>query len=176
MEQSNKNITNAETLTSEREKNLAEENGETQQANINDENMQDYDEQQPSEKDIVQPEDISNAQTENCSENIGRRFHASYAPWKSPTETSFRACVQALLTSYRVPWWRPLRELFTLVKRKNLLGQGRGCREAMELLRCNFCQVLSNHEAGVRWRIVVVELPIGGNFLSHSVDPSLQSF
>ncbi|GFU37334.1 hypothetical protein TNCV_4273191 [Trichonephila clavipes] len=39
-----------------------------------------------------------------------------------------------------------------------------------------FCQVLGNHEAGVRWCIVMVELPIGGNFWSHSVDPSLQSF
>ncbi|GFX95730.1 uncharacterized protein TNCV_4886561 [Trichonephila clavipes] len=66
MEQSNKNITNAETLTSERERNVTKENEETQQANINDENMQDYDDQQPSEKDIVQPEDISNAPTEKC--------------------------------------------------------------------------------------------------------------
>ncbi|GFY21157.1 hypothetical protein TNCV_3992011 [Trichonephila clavipes] len=39
-----------------------------------------------------------------------------------------------------------------------------------------FCQGLGNHEAGVRLRLVVVELPIGGNFWSHSVDPSLQSF
>ncbi|GFT42592.1 uncharacterized protein TNCV_2165101 [Trichonephila clavipes] len=72
MEQSNKyTTTNADTLTSERERNLAKENGETQQANINDENMQDYDDQQPSEKDIVQPEDISNAPTEECLENVG---------------------------------------------------------------------------------------------------------
>ncbi|GFW80269.1 uncharacterized protein TNCV_66011 [Trichonephila clavipes] len=71
MEQSNKNITNAETLTSERERNLAKENGETQQANSNDENMQDYDDQQPSEKDIVQPEDISKAPTEKRLENVG---------------------------------------------------------------------------------------------------------
>ncbi|GFX82347.1 hypothetical protein TNCV_2870281 [Trichonephila clavipes] len=48
---------------------LAKENGEAQQANINDENMQDYDHKQPSEKDIVQPEDISNAPTEKCLEN-----------------------------------------------------------------------------------------------------------
>ncbi|GFT32222.1 uncharacterized protein TNCV_1034911 [Trichonephila clavipes] len=74
MELSNKNITNAETLTSERERNLAKENGETLQANINDENMQDYDDQQPSEKDIVQPEDISNALTEKCLENVGFEF------------------------------------------------------------------------------------------------------
>ncbi|GFU94863.1 hypothetical protein TNCV_820861 [Trichonephila clavipes] len=33
--------------------------------------MQDYDDQQPSEKDIVQPEDISNAPTEKCLENVG---------------------------------------------------------------------------------------------------------
>ncbi|GFX28049.1 uncharacterized protein TNCV_774331 [Trichonephila clavipes] len=71
MEQSNKNITNAETLTSVRERNLAKENGGTQQANKNDENMQDYNDQQPSEKDIVQPEDISNAPTEKCLENVG---------------------------------------------------------------------------------------------------------
>ncbi|GFX87184.1 hypothetical protein TNCV_2059551 [Trichonephila clavipes] len=51
--------------------NLDKENGETQQANINDENMQDYDDQQPSEKDIVQPEDISNGATEKCLENVG---------------------------------------------------------------------------------------------------------
>ncbi|GFW08418.1 uncharacterized protein TNCV_1657321 [Trichonephila clavipes] len=72
MEQSNKNITNPDTLTSERERNLAKENGETQLANINDENIQDYDDQQPSEKDIVQPEDISNAPTEKCLENVGQ--------------------------------------------------------------------------------------------------------
>ncbi|GFW35669.1 hypothetical protein TNCV_4435201 [Trichonephila clavipes] len=59
-----KNITDAETLT--RERNLAKENGETLQANINDENMQDYDDQQPSEKDIVQPEDISNARPKSA--------------------------------------------------------------------------------------------------------------
>ncbi|GFT69429.1 hypothetical protein TNCV_1297351 [Trichonephila clavipes] len=53
------------------ERNLAKENGETQQANINDENMQDYDDQQPSEKDIVQPEDTSNVLTEKCLENVG---------------------------------------------------------------------------------------------------------
>ncbi|GFX01595.1 hypothetical protein TNCV_3970951 [Trichonephila clavipes] len=63
MEQSNKNITNADTLPSKRERNLSKGNGETQQANINDENMQDLDKQQPSEKDIVQPGDISNAPT-----------------------------------------------------------------------------------------------------------------
>ncbi|GFW45553.1 hypothetical protein TNCV_3244931 [Trichonephila clavipes] len=74
MEQSYKNITNAETLTSERERNLAKENEETQQANINDENMQEYDDQQPSEKDIVQPEDISIAPTEKCLENVGYEF------------------------------------------------------------------------------------------------------
>ncbi|GFX77012.1 uncharacterized protein TNCV_1072121 [Trichonephila clavipes] len=74
MEQSNKNITNAETVTSERERNLAKEKRETQQANINDENMQDYDDQQPFEKDIVQPEDISNAPTEKCLENVGHEF------------------------------------------------------------------------------------------------------
>ncbi|GFT62404.1 uncharacterized protein TNCV_4717701 [Trichonephila clavipes] len=71
MEQSNKNKTNAETLTSEGEINLVKENGETQQANISDENMQDYDDQQPSKKDIVQSEDISNAPTEKCLENVG---------------------------------------------------------------------------------------------------------
>ncbi|GFW99368.1 transposable element Tcb1 transposase [Trichonephila clavipes] len=58
------------TLASKREMNLAKENGETQQTNINEENMQDIDKQQPSEKDIVQPEDISNALTEKCLENV----------------------------------------------------------------------------------------------------------
>ncbi|GFT72488.1 putative RNA-directed DNA polymerase from transposon X-element [Trichonephila clavipes] len=71
MERSNKNVTNAETLTSERERNLAKENVETQQANINDDNMQDLDDQQSSEKDIVRPEDISNAPTKKCLENVG---------------------------------------------------------------------------------------------------------
>ncbi|GFT13160.1 hypothetical protein TNCV_4295471 [Trichonephila clavipes] len=55
-------------------RNLSKENGETQQANINDENMQDLDNQQPSEKDIVQPGDISNAPTEKCLENVGFEF------------------------------------------------------------------------------------------------------
>ncbi|GFU03454.1 transposon Tf2-11 polyprotein [Trichonephila clavipes] len=72
MEQSNKNITNAETLT--RERNLAKENEEIQQANINDENMQDYNDQQPSEKDFVQPEDISNVATEKRLENVGSQL------------------------------------------------------------------------------------------------------
>ncbi|GFX57083.1 hypothetical protein TNCV_2963631 [Trichonephila clavipes] len=58
MEQSNKNIINTDASTSERERNLSKKNGETQQANIKDENMQDLDDQQPSEKDIVQPEAI----------------------------------------------------------------------------------------------------------------------
>ncbi|GFX75693.1 uncharacterized protein TNCV_3575181 [Trichonephila clavipes] len=74
MEQSNKNITNVGTSPSERERNLAKENGETQQTNINDENMQDLYDQQPSEKDIVQPEDISKAPTEKCLENVGFEF------------------------------------------------------------------------------------------------------
>ncbi|GFX07249.1 hypothetical protein TNCV_2972261 [Trichonephila clavipes] len=54
----NKNITNADALSSEREKNLTKENGETQQADIKDEYMQDFVDQQPSKKDIVLPEDI----------------------------------------------------------------------------------------------------------------------
>ncbi|GFW39836.1 hypothetical protein TNCV_2420011 [Trichonephila clavipes] len=33
--------------------------------------MQYLDDQQPSEKDIVQPEDISNVPTEKCLENVG---------------------------------------------------------------------------------------------------------
>ncbi|GFX73272.1 uncharacterized protein TNCV_3537951 [Trichonephila clavipes] len=73
MEQINKNITYVGTLASERERNLAKENGETQQTNINDENSQDYDDRQPSEKD-VQPEDISNAPTEKYLENVGYEF------------------------------------------------------------------------------------------------------
>ncbi|GFV01944.1 hypothetical protein TNCV_4978951 [Trichonephila clavipes] len=51
---SNKNIANADALTSVKERNLAKENGAIQ-ANINDENMQDLDDQHPSEKDVVQP-------------------------------------------------------------------------------------------------------------------------
>ncbi|GFU48741.1 uncharacterized protein TNCV_4752361 [Trichonephila clavipes] len=83
MEQSNKNITNADTLPSKRERNLSKENGETQQANINDENMQDLDNQQPSEKDIVQPGDISNAPSEKCLENVGFEFekHVDIGSW-----------------------------------------------------------------------------------------------
>ncbi|GFU75619.1 zinc finger MYM-type protein 1 [Trichonephila clavipes] len=42
---------------------LSQRNSETQQANIKEENMQDLDDQQPSEKDIVQPEDILPNQT-----------------------------------------------------------------------------------------------------------------
>ncbi|GFX01227.1 uncharacterized protein TNCV_4581931 [Trichonephila clavipes] len=74
MEQSKKNITNVDTLASEREKNLAKENGETQQTNITDENMKDLDDQQHSEKDVVQREDISNALTEKYLENVGFEF------------------------------------------------------------------------------------------------------
>ncbi|GFX27440.1 hypothetical protein TNCV_35371 [Trichonephila clavipes] len=80
MEQSNKNITNADTLTSERERNLVKENGETQQANINDENMQELDNQQPSEKDTVQPEDISYDPTEKCE---GRKIRSGYLPFRT---------------------------------------------------------------------------------------------
>ncbi|GFS73715.1 zinc finger MYM-type protein 1 [Trichonephila clavipes] len=36
--------------------------------------MQNLDCQQPSEKDIVQPEDISNVPTEKCLENVGFEF------------------------------------------------------------------------------------------------------
>ncbi|GFV55847.1 hypothetical protein TNCV_597541 [Trichonephila clavipes] len=79
-EQSNKNITNTDTLTSERERNLSKENGETQQANTNDKNMQDLDNQQPSEKDIVQPEDVSNAPTEKCE---GRKIQSRYVPFRT---------------------------------------------------------------------------------------------
>ncbi|GFY36643.1 hypothetical protein TNCV_28471 [Trichonephila clavipes] len=71
MERSNKNIANADRLTSERERNLAKVNGETQQANINDENMQNLDYQQPSEKDIVQLEDISNARPKSIKKMLG---------------------------------------------------------------------------------------------------------
>ncbi|GFT16567.1 zinc finger MYM-type protein 1 [Trichonephila clavipes] len=74
MEQSNKNVTNTYTLTSEKERNLAKEIGETHQANINDENMEDLDHKQLSEKDIVHPEDISNAPTEKCLENVEFEF------------------------------------------------------------------------------------------------------
>ncbi|GFX81745.1 hypothetical protein TNCV_317491 [Trichonephila clavipes] len=73
MEQSDKNITNADKLTSKRERNLAKENGEIQQANINDENEQDLDDPQPSEKYIVQTEDISNTPTEKYLENVGSK-------------------------------------------------------------------------------------------------------
>ncbi|GFW38228.1 hypothetical protein TNCV_3839561 [Trichonephila clavipes] len=63
------------TLVSERERNLAKENGETQQTNINDENMQNLDDQQNSEKCIVQPEDIKFLETnelilDNCREQL----------------------------------------------------------------------------------------------------------
>ncbi|GFX23622.1 uncharacterized protein TNCV_3595641 [Trichonephila clavipes] len=69
MEQSNKNIANTDTLTSERDSNLAKEDGETQQVNINDENMQDIDDQLSSEKYVVQPEDMSHAPTKKCLKN-----------------------------------------------------------------------------------------------------------
>ncbi|GFW40254.1 uncharacterized protein TNCV_1018121, partial [Trichonephila clavipes] len=69
------------TLTSERDRDLAKENEETQQANFNDENMQDYDDQQPSEKDIVQPEDISNVPTKKCLENVGYKFENYTLTW-----------------------------------------------------------------------------------------------
>ncbi|GFU74800.1 zinc finger MYM-type protein 1 [Trichonephila clavipes] len=74
MEQSKKNITNVDALASERERNLAKENGETQQTNITDENMKHLDDLQPSEKDVVQREDISNAPTQKCLENVGFEF------------------------------------------------------------------------------------------------------
>ncbi|GFW90787.1 uncharacterized protein TNCV_2417821 [Trichonephila clavipes] len=74
MEQSNKNITNSDTLTSQRERSLAKENKETLQTNTNDENMQDLYDQQPSEKYIVEPEDTSNAPTKKCLENVGFEF------------------------------------------------------------------------------------------------------
>ncbi|GFW68993.1 uncharacterized protein TNCV_2918911 [Trichonephila clavipes] len=67
-------ISQTQSLTSKRERNFTKESGETQQANINDGNMQDFNDQQPFEKDIVQPEDISNAPTEKCLENVGYKF------------------------------------------------------------------------------------------------------
>ncbi|GFS73046.1 hypothetical protein TNCV_3606401 [Trichonephila clavipes] len=88
MEQSNRNITNADTLPRKRERILSKENGETQQTNINDEKMHDLDNQQPSEKYIVQSENISNAPTEKCLENVGytRTFDdgpRNFEPWSS---------------------------------------------------------------------------------------------
>ncbi|GFT08219.1 hypothetical protein TNCV_3481631 [Trichonephila clavipes] len=77
VEQSNKNITNADVLISIREKNLTKENEETQ-ANINNENMQDLDDQQPSEKD-VQPEDISNARLKSVKKNSSLRNTLTWA-------------------------------------------------------------------------------------------------
>ncbi|GFW77452.1 uncharacterized protein TNCV_2498451 [Trichonephila clavipes] len=74
MEQSKKNITNVDTLARERERNLAKENGETQQTNITEKNMKDLDDLKPSEKYVVQREDISNAPTEKCLENVGFEF------------------------------------------------------------------------------------------------------
>ncbi|GFT31528.1 uncharacterized protein TNCV_609261 [Trichonephila clavipes] len=52
MAQSNKNIANADALTSVRERNIAKENGETQE-NINDDNMQGLDAQKSSEKKML---------------------------------------------------------------------------------------------------------------------------
>ncbi|GFX30695.1 hypothetical protein TNCV_4862191 [Trichonephila clavipes] len=51
----------------------AKEDGETQ-VNINDENMQDLDDQQSSEKDVVQSEDMSHAPTKKCLKNGGFEF------------------------------------------------------------------------------------------------------
>ncbi|GFX42977.1 histone-lysine N-methyltransferase SETMAR [Trichonephila clavipes] len=61
-----------DTLTSERKEPKKIE--KPKKVNINDENMQNFDYQQPSEKDIVQPEDISNVPTENCLENVEFEF------------------------------------------------------------------------------------------------------
>ncbi|GFU72010.1 hypothetical protein TNCV_547811, partial [Trichonephila clavipes] len=43
--------------------------------------MQDLDDQQPSEKDIVQPKDISNAPTEKCLENVVFEFEKYSVAW-----------------------------------------------------------------------------------------------
>lgn len=91
LEQSSNNITNADVANTssqgnEVERNLAEETGEIQQANLHDENMQDLDSQQPSEKDVVQPEDINNASsTEKCLENVGFDFekYADVGSWRN---------------------------------------------------------------------------------------------
>ncbi|GFV25263.1 hypothetical protein TNCV_3726351 [Trichonephila clavipes] len=42
--------------------------------NINDENMQDLGDQQSSEKDVVQPEDMSHTPTKKCLKNGGFEF------------------------------------------------------------------------------------------------------
>ncbi|GFX61066.1 hypothetical protein TNCV_4117151 [Trichonephila clavipes] len=86
MEQSNKNITNANALARVRERNLAKENRETQ-ANINDENMQDQDDQQPSEKNIDQPEDVSNAPIEKCLKKLGLSLRNTLT-WSSDSKSS----------------------------------------------------------------------------------------
>ncbi|GFW64643.1 uncharacterized protein TNCV_700491 [Trichonephila clavipes] len=59
--------------------NLSKENGETQQANINDENMQNLNNQQPSEEDTVEPEDFSYDPTEKCE---GRKIRSWYLPFQ----------------------------------------------------------------------------------------------
>ncbi|GFU90886.1 hypothetical protein TNCV_4922191 [Trichonephila clavipes] len=48
--------------------------------------MQDYDDQQPSEKDIVQPEDISNAPTEKRLEIVGYEFENYTLTWRGTEE------------------------------------------------------------------------------------------
>ncbi|GFV68139.1 hypothetical protein TNCV_1874211 [Trichonephila clavipes] len=45
--------------------------------------MQDYHDQQPSEKDIVQPEGTSDAPTEKCLENVGYEFENYTLTWLS---------------------------------------------------------------------------------------------
>ncbi|GFY02291.1 hypothetical protein TNCV_3501731 [Trichonephila clavipes] len=51
--------------------------------------MQDCDDQQPSEKDIVQPEDISNAPTEKGLENVGYEFENYTLTWPKSLSNNF---------------------------------------------------------------------------------------
>ncbi|GFW75498.1 uncharacterized protein TNCV_4426811 [Trichonephila clavipes] len=130
MEQNNKNITNAETLTGERERNLVKENGETQQANINGGNMQDYDDQQHSEKDIVQPKDISNTSTEKCLENVGYEFENYSLTWCS---------THALLSASTHRWGLLNRE----IKLKSLSQTRWSCHyDVVEALKDNYGNVV----------------------------------
>ncbi|GFS56002.1 hypothetical protein TNCV_2564481 [Trichonephila clavipes] len=85
--------------------------------------MQDCDDQQPSEKDIVHPEDISNAPTEKCLENVDTKYSAGDAMTKAVEELQKS---QESSTSVFNNWMQsssPKEELLGLLPLK---GQTRG--------------------------------------------------
>lgn len=96
-----------------------------------------------------------------------RVLHASYAPRKSATETSFRACMQAALTPSKGLVVFSFKGNFHFKEEKKIhwdkVGVVRRLRNRYDTF---FCQILGNHEGSVRYRVEVWDSEWITSFLS----------